>query len=133
MKKSLAPFARDALSFKERAEGFIALGRKLEGMPQCPERDRLLDDAKRTIELSRQVLAKADDVRNWAKRTFGEDTELHPLADFLSRSMWQTLAMTMGQQAYRMELYLRGRPMRPVAGAASQMVVSALTQLGRIL
>lgn len=119
---------RDANSFRERAEQFIALAQRVEKAPKSDVRDRLLNDAKKTVGVVQTVMRHADDTRNWARSMFGEKADAHPIMEFASDALTKTLNMTMGFQAYRMQQFLAGKRVafgpHPVGVAA----LSALTQ-----
>lgn len=129
MKRRRTKITRDAQSFREKAEEFLALARVLSKAPKSALRDKLLTDALKTVAVVQKVMKQADDARNWARDVFGISADSHPLMEFASDALSKSVNMTMGFQTYRIKQYLSGKRVAFGPHPAGTLALAALSQI----
>lgn len=122
---------RDVLDVRDRYESLIVLARQVAQKPASPLRNRLLTDAMQTLKVVDAALRKADDARRWAIEVFGRQADSAPFALYLSQTLARSLNATMGQQAYRLQNFLRGRAVSKAVHPAGMLAASAIAEITR--
>lgn len=122
---------RDVTDVRGKYESLLELARQAARKPATPLRNALLGDVAETLRVVDAALRKADDGRRWALEVFGKEADRSPMMLYLSQALSRSLNATMGQQIYRLQNFMRGRPVSKAPHPAGMLAASAIAEITR--
>ncbi len=125
---------KQVLSFRDRAETFIALASQLEKSRYSDPFKRrvqaaMLNDAKQLTALVQKIMRRSDDMRTWAHDVFGDGIDDHPVSKLAGKIMTNSVNNAMGYQTYRIRAFLRTGRVEQSPQVAGTLVASGIMNL----